>query len=94
MDSRAHVDPGRICPGRYFALRTVYLAVACVLSVFDIGPVLDEGGNPRIPRIEFDSAFIRCVFLQLSIDTAADIDRLVMSHQGSETIRMYYQASF
>ena len=63
VDNRAHVDSGRICPGKYFALRTVYMVVACVLSVFDIGPVLDEDGIPRIPEIEFDSASIRCVFL-------------------------------
>ena len=93
-NNRAHVGPGRICPGKYFALRTVYLTAVCVLSVFDIGPVLDEEGNPRIPEVEFDGAFIRCVFLWLSIHIVADIDRLVMSHQGSKTIRMYYQASF
>jgi len=59
---RAHVNfLGRICPGRYLALRTVYLVVACVLSVFDIGPVLDEDGNPQIPRIEFDGASVRYV---------------------------------
>jgi len=63
VDDSAHVDPGRICPGKYFALRTVYMVVACVLSVFDIGPVLDEEGNPQIPEIEFSSASIRCVFL-------------------------------
>jgi len=70
----AHVNPGR-----YLALRTVYLVVACVLSVFDIGPVLDEDGNPRIPKIEFDGAqSIRCVFLQLPTHTAADVDRLAI----------------
>ena len=63
VDNRAHVNSDRICPGKYFALRTVYMVVACVLSVFDIGPVLDEDGNPRIPEVEFDGAFIRCVFL-------------------------------
>ena len=52
----------------------MYLAVACVLSVFDIGPVFDEDGNPRIPEIEFGGASVRCVFLQLSIHTAADVD--------------------
>ena len=76
VHNRAHVDPGRICPGKYFALRTVYLTVTCILSVFDIGPVLDEDGNPRVPEIEFGDAFIRYVFLQLSIHTAVDIDRL------------------
>ena len=85
---------GRICPGRYLALRTIYLAIVCILSVFDIVPVLDEDGNPRIPEIEFDGGSVRYVFLESSIYTAAGIDRLVISHQGSQTIRMYYQASF
>ena len=76
VNNRAHVDPGRICAGKSFALRTLYLTVTCVLSVFDIGPVLDDDGNPRIPEVEFDGAFIRCVFLWLSIHTATDIDRL------------------
>ena len=61
VDNHAHFNPVRICPGRYLALRTVYLVIACVLSVFDIGPVLDEDGNPQIPRIEFDGASVRCV---------------------------------
>ena len=79
MNDRAHVNPDRICPGKYLALRTVYLVVACVLSVFDIGPVLDKDGNPRIPEIEFDGAqSVRCVFLQLSIHTPADVDRLAI----------------
>jgi len=55
---------------------------------------LDEDGNPRIPEIEFDGGSVRYVFLESSIYTAAGIDRLVISHQGSQTIRMYYQASF
>ena len=79
VDNHSHFNPGRICPGRYLALRTVYLVVACVLSVFDIGPVLDKDGNPRIPEIEFDGAqSVRCVFLQLSIHTPADVDRLTI----------------
>jgi hypothetical protein len=51
--------PGRICPGGHLALRTVYLFIACVLSVFDIGPVLDDEGNPRMPKVEFSSATVR-----------------------------------
>jgi cytochrome P450 len=45
------VNPGRICPGRYLALRNMYLVIACVLSVFNIGPDLDDGGDPRMPKI-------------------------------------------
>ena len=57
----------RICPGRRFTLRTVYLIVSCVLSAFDIEPTLDEDGNPQIPKAEFRSGFFRCVLLVSSI---------------------------
>ena len=79
------VNPGRICPGRYLALRTVYLVIACVLSVFDIGPVLDEDGNPRMPKPEFDSIPLRYVWLGPPIYTAADADRLATPHQEPKT---------
>jgi len=32
----------RICPGRHFALRTLFLDIACTLSAFDILPPVDE----------------------------------------------------
>jgi len=53
----------RSCPGKQFALRTAYLVVACVLSTFDIGPALDEDGNPQMPKAEFHSVMIRYVLL-------------------------------
>jgi len=55
----------RICPGGHFALRTVYLVVACVLSAFNIEPALDEDGNPQSPKAEFHCAgvIVRYVFL-------------------------------
>lgn len=83
VNNRPLVNPGRICPGKYLALRTAYLVVVRVLSLFEIGPVLDEDGNPRMPKPEFDSATIRYVFLESSIHTAADADRPVTLHQGS-----------
>jgi len=70
------VNAGRICPGKHLALRTVYLVVVCVLTVFDIGPVLDKDGNPQMPKIEFDGAAVRYVFLESLIHTAADVDCL------------------
>ena len=57
--------PRRICPGKPLALRTIYLVVACVLSVFDIGPALDGDGNPQMPKIEFDDSTLRYVFFFL-----------------------------
>ena len=70
------VGPGRICPGKQLALRTVYLVVVCVLSVFDIGPVLDDDGNPQMPKIELNGTIVRYVFLESSIHPTAGVDRL------------------
>jgi len=52
----------RICPGKQFSLRTVYLFVASVLSTFDIGPALDGDGNPQIPKVEFRGGIVRYFF--------------------------------
>ena len=77
MNNHTLAHPGRICPGRYLALRIVYLAVVCVLFVFDIGPALDEDGNAQMPKIEFDGASVQYVFLESSIHTVEDVDHLV-----------------
>ena len=71
------VNACRICPGKHLALRTAYLVVVCVLTVFDIGPVLDKDGNPQMPKIEFDGAAVRYVFLVSLIHTAAEVDCLM-----------------
>ncbi|KAF9786329.1 cytochrome P450 [Thelephora terrestris] len=39
----------RICPGRHFALRVSFLAVARTLATFDISKCIDEDGNPIVP---------------------------------------------
>jgi len=57
----------RICPGRRFALQTMYIVVASVLSTFQIEPVLGEDGNPQVPEPEFESLFVRYVFLGTSV---------------------------
>ncbi|TFY83605.1 hypothetical protein EWM64_g397 [Hericium alpestre] len=35
----------RVCPGRNFAMSTLYMTVACLLSVFNIRPKKDEHGK-------------------------------------------------
>ncbi|KAI1792486.1 cytochrome P450 [Ganoderma leucocontextum] len=51
----AHVI-SRICPGRYFAEATLFINVACVLHVFDIGPPLGEDGRPiKIEHVQTDT---------------------------------------
>ncbi|KAL1946267.1 hypothetical protein VTO73DRAFT_15394 [Trametes versicolor] len=46
----------RICPGRHFANDALFLAVASVLHVFDIGPPMGEDGKPLpvAPKIVMD----------------------------------------
>jgi len=62
----------RICPGRHFALRTLYLFVSCVSAVLDIEPALDGDGNFQIPEAEFTSdSLVRYVFLGTSIRMVA-----------------------
>jgi len=48
----------RICPGRHFALRIMFLTIARTLAVFDISKCLDEDGNPITPDGKFTSGII------------------------------------
>ena len=88
------MNPGRICLGKHFALQTMYLVIASVLSAFDIEPALDDNGNPRMPKPEFDNTTVRYVFLKPLVRTAIDVDRLVTPLQSSQIFRMYYQTPF
>ena len=36
----------RICPGRYAADSQLWISIACMLSVFDMGTAIDELGKP------------------------------------------------
>jgi len=42
----------RICPGRHFVVRVLFLTIAHTLATFDISKCLDEDGNPIVPRRE------------------------------------------
>jgi len=48
----------RICPGRHFALRVIFLTIAHILAVFDISKCLDEDGNPIVPDGEYSLGLI------------------------------------
>jgi len=48
----------RICPGRHFALRTIFLTVARTLAIFDISKCLDEDGNPIVPEGKYTKGLI------------------------------------
>ena len=43
----------RICPGRYFALDTVWIAIAHILATFDIQKPLDKSGRVIDPSGEY-----------------------------------------
>lgn len=48
----------RICPGRYMAEAQVWLSVACMLSVFHIGPGVERTGSPIKTTPAFSSGLI------------------------------------
>jgi len=48
----------RICPGRHFALRVLFLTVASTLATFDISKCLDENGNNIVPDGKYTSGLV------------------------------------
>ncbi|KAH9856147.1 cytochrome P450 [Lenzites betulinus] len=51
----------RVCPGRDFADAGVWLAMACVIALFDVGKAVDAYGHEITPPPEFTSGFVRRV---------------------------------
>jgi hypothetical protein len=56
---------GRMCPGRFLADRTVWLAGARMLAVFDISGTKDAQGHPIDPEIKFTTGIARYVYLEV-----------------------------
>ncbi|KAI0362724.1 cytochrome P450 [Trametes cingulata] len=48
----------RICPGRFMALDSMWIAIACVLSVFEIKKAVDEDGKEITPDGEYIRGFL------------------------------------
>ena len=48
----------RICPGRFMAADAMWLAIACVLSVFDIRKAVAEDGREITPDGEYHRGFL------------------------------------
>ncbi|KAF9645509.1 CyP450 monooxygenase [Thelephora ganbajun] len=48
----------RICPGRHFAARVLFMTIARTLATFDISKCLDEDGNPIVPDAKYTHGFI------------------------------------
>ncbi|EJD01808.1 cytochrome P450 [Fomitiporia mediterranea MF3/22] len=49
----------RICPGRYFAINSIFIGVASILSTFNITKALDENGNPITPKADYTPLIVR-----------------------------------
>ncbi|EKM55856.1 uncharacterized protein PHACADRAFT_256765 [Phanerochaete carnosa HHB-10118-sp] len=48
----------RICPGRYFAMESMWIAMACVLATLNVEKAVDEAGNVIEPSGEYTSGLI------------------------------------
>ena len=48
----------RNCPGRYLASATIWLIITSVLSLFDIGPKMDEDGNEIPVEADFTDGVV------------------------------------
>lgn len=55
----------RICPGRYLADNTVWLAAARMLAVFDITKPVDVDGNMIEPELKFVTSLTRYILLSV-----------------------------
>jgi cytochrome P450 len=55
----------RACPGRYMAEQQLFITVATILALFEIGPGLDEKGSPVRAEARFTSGMIWCVHAYL-----------------------------
>ena len=51
----------RICPGRYFADKTIFIAVASILHVFTISHATDANGDNILLDGEFTRGGVVCV---------------------------------
>ena len=49
----------RACPGRDFAEASIWLAAACMISLFDISTATDQWGKDITPSGEYTSGFVR-----------------------------------
>ncbi|KAL4266704.1 cytochrome P450 family protein [Pleurotus pulmonarius] len=48
----------RICPGRFLAFDTIWIAMATILSVYQITRACDEKGNPIEPDVDYTPGLI------------------------------------
>ena len=48
----------RICPGRYFAADTIWIAMAHILATFDIEKAIDKDGKEIEPSGEYTAGIL------------------------------------
>ncbi|KAI0932004.1 hypothetical protein AcV5_004645 [Taiwanofungus camphoratus] len=48
----------RVCPGRWLAIDSIWIAVASVAAVFNISKALDEKGRPIEPDVQYTSTML------------------------------------
>ncbi|KAF8661208.1 hypothetical protein AX16_001488 [Volvariella volvacea WC 439] len=48
----------RICPGRHLARPSVWMLIACIITLFDISKPVDEEGNVIEPKMEWTTGSI------------------------------------
>jgi len=48
----------RICPGRFMARESMWIAMAMILATLDIKPVLEENGKPIIPAGDYEPGLV------------------------------------
>ena len=53
--------PDSICPGRYMADNSIFIAIAFILKVFSITPAKDGNGNEIPVNVAFTSGMISLV---------------------------------
>ncbi len=57
----------RICPGRFFAMDSLWISVASILATFNIEKAKDEQGRDIEPGIQWIPGFSRCVLAKLQM---------------------------
>lgn len=72
------VSFARMCPGRWLAIDTIWIAVATAAAVFDISAPLDAEGRPVQQTVEYTSTLLRYDNIQYT-ETSEDDLRMLQS---------------
>ena len=51
----------RVCPGRYMAYDSMWIAMASILATLDLKPAMDETGKPILPREDYGQGLVALV---------------------------------